>query len=218
MPIPTTQPIIGHYRWDQLTQSLHSLLPQKDGTDNLVKRLTNKQQALLTCLYTAYPAPVSNQNIVQTVWGSEHISVESLPQLISRTRQVLSDSSKTLIVNHPGHGYSLTLTDIPQHSAQNTAVDDITINRDPLNGRKLIEKLATSFIRPKTLFSLLLLATVWNGLNLWDVYEQRQSYEAFLFHTRYPYISKTEQPHQLFVTIGNETCLYDQKTKTLDCP
>ncbi|WDZ73468.1 winged helix-turn-helix domain-containing protein [Vibrio harveyi] len=64
-------------------------------------KLTNKQKALLNCLVDAYPNTISNKEIIQQVWGYEHISQESLPQLINRTRRTLEDNEKTILVNTP---------------------------------------------------------------------------------------------------------------------
>ncbi|GAL04232.1 hypothetical protein JCM19237_2383 [Photobacterium aphoticum] len=128
--MPTPVPIIGHFHWDQRTHSLHPLTEEKGDTGGDIKRLTNKQQALLSCLYTASPSPVPNHIIVKTVWGSGHISAESLPQLISRTRQILDDKKKSIIINHPGHGYSLSLTsiDTPEQDGSTEAVPESVIS------------------------------------------------------------------------------------------
>ncbi|MCV3262814.1 winged helix-turn-helix domain-containing protein [Vibrio harveyi] len=102
--------VLGKFTWDRTT---HYLLPSllSGKTEELdALKLTNKQKALLNCLVDAYPNTISNKEIIQQVWGYEHISQESLPQLINRTRRTLEDNEKTILVNTPGVGYSLNFT------------------------------------------------------------------------------------------------------------
>jgi DNA-binding winged helix-turn-helix (wHTH) protein len=90
--------VLGKFTWDRTTHNLQpSLLSGRTKEQGTVK-LTNKQKALLNCLVDAHPSTISNKAIIQQVWGYEHISQESLPQLINRTRRTLEDNEK----NHPG--------------------------------------------------------------------------------------------------------------------
>lgn len=204
---------IGNIRWDPATQTLHTPSSNAESGDSEIKRLTKKQQALLHCLYQVSPAPLSKQDIIRAVWGNDFISAESLPQLINRTRLALNDKEKNLIVNHPGEGYSLNVTikNSTTDRGQETHVEKV---ETPC----LLSKIERLFMRGKVILILLLIATVWNIGNLADVYRYKKQYESILFHTQYPFIEKTDQPHTLKVTIDNHVCLYTQATKTLDCP
>ncbi len=105
--------VLGKFTWDRTT---HYLQPSPlNGTteEQETVKLTNKQKALLNCLVDAYPNTISNKEIIQQVWGYEHISQESLPQLINRTRRTLEDYEKTILVNTPGVGYSLSFEFAP---------------------------------------------------------------------------------------------------------
>ena len=207
---------IGNYRWDPATQSLY---PQSTASQDIhgeVKRLTNKQQALILCLFEAYPSPLSKQDIILSVWGNEHLSAESLPQLISRTRQALEDTQKSLIVNHPGQGYSLNVQmkeRASSHAEANNA-ESAPYHAPP----RTSDKANASFTLGRVILTLLIAATAWNLWNLSEAYHYKTVYENILFHTPYPLLETTDNPDVLKVTIDNNACLYEKTTKTLDCP
>ncbi|WP_235860693.1 winged helix-turn-helix domain-containing protein [Vibrio jasicida] len=106
--------VLGKFTWYRTTHYLQ--LSPLNGTaeEQETVKLTNKQKALLNCLVDAYPNTISNKEIIQQVWGYEHISQESLPQLINRTRRTLEDYEKTILVNTPGVGYSLSFEFAPE--------------------------------------------------------------------------------------------------------
>lgn len=114
--------VLGKFTWDRTTHYLlPSLLSGKTEEQDTVK-LTNKQKALLNCLVDANPNTISNKEIIQQVWGYEHISQESLPQLINRTRRTLEDNDKSILINVPGVGYSLNFTAAEQEKLVSEAL------------------------------------------------------------------------------------------------
>ncbi|CZF86078.1 winged helix-turn-helix domain-containing protein [Grimontia marina] len=209
---------IGQFRWDRQTQYLY---PQdQDGRDVIgnAKRLTNKQQALIDCLYIAAPNKVSREAITQYVWGSEHISQESLPQLINRTRQVLEDSDKTLISNVPGQGYSLNcetisvqVENMPQEAPgfaevineTQTVDDQASINS--ASGRLAI-------------VAILAVVTVINISHFIDAYQSKKRFIETRFATPYPHIEKTDDENKLIVTVESKECIYEKDIEIINCP
>ncbi|GAL04234.1 hypothetical protein JCM19237_2385 [Photobacterium aphoticum] len=235
--------ILGHYRWDKSTHCLFPH-PTTEGENSLTaggKRLTNKQQALLCCLLDAYPEPLANTDIIKAVWGGDHISAESLPQLINRTRHMLSDENKDIIINHPGKGYSLDIThhevsivteEAHYNAASATPADRKvkTVSQSETIPSAVIESMMphetqvdkikahkVQRIKVAVLFGLTV-ATLWNSWHLYQAHQTKAQYEAILFNKPFDAIEKTAITDQWRVTIGDMVCIYKKADQTLDCP
>nr|WP_086938274.1 winged helix-turn-helix domain-containing protein [Thaumasiovibrio occultus] len=102
--------MLGDFKWCSGSRKLERKTLDSQKVEAIT--LTPKQLRLLICLYEAYPDVASREHIVDYVWESKPISVESLPQLISRTRVALDDYAKRILVNEPGVGYSLAFTQL----------------------------------------------------------------------------------------------------------
>ncbi|CZF78589.1 invasion protein regulator [Grimontia celer] len=210
--------ILGRFRWDRKTQYLYS--QDQDGNDVIdeAKRLTNKQQALIECLYNAAPKKVTRDDITRYVWGSEHISQESLPQLINRTRQVLEDSDKTLISNVPGMGYSLAcetfavqaeethqqMRELAGVIDETPAVEDQTTNN-------------TAWVRLAIVAVLAVISAI-NIKHFVEAYQFKKGFIETRLAVPYPHIEKTEDENKLIVTVEGKKCIYEKDVEIINCP
>ncbi|NGN97392.1 helix-turn-helix domain-containing protein [Grimontia sp. S25] len=214
----TERIILGRFRWDRLTQYLY---PQdQDGNDVIedAKRLTNKQQALIECLYNAAPEKVTRDDITLYVWGSEHISQESLPQLINRTRQVLEDSDKTLISNVPGVGYSLACETLAgQEEETHQEMRELT---EVLNERPVVEDQASNGIAwiRLAIVAVLAVISVINIKHFVEAYQFKKGFIETRLAVPYPHIEKTEDENKLIVTVEGKECIYEKDVEIINCP
>ncbi|MHA2858737.1 winged helix-turn-helix domain-containing protein [Vibrio harveyi] len=197
--------VLGKFTWDRTT---HYLLPSllSGKTEELdALKLTNKQKALLNCLVDAYPNTISNKEIIQQVWGYEHISQESLPQLINRTRRTLEDNEKTILVNTPGVGYSLNFTFAPEEPI--TKPEECALKSTSKQNAKLWN----------ALFIVMLLVTLFNLYETTKALYYKHDFEQVLKAKAYPEIKRSDDGKTI-VTINNHECIYHKDQLLLQCP
>ncbi|KII75647.1 winged helix-turn-helix domain-containing protein [Vibrio renipiscarius] len=217
--------IIGQYRWDKLSKYLY---PNTDGGDdsaNNGKSLTNKQQALLQCLYDAAPNTLTREELTLSIWQSEHISQESLPQLINRTRRTLEDNDKSIIINTPGIGYSLNcITEHPQADltqADSIQVIENTDDAQPINVVRSTAQKPRLFLEKKkirfAIVALIIGLSVFNAWNLCSAYLDKQAFIKTRFATPCTNIEKTNDSNKLKVTIDNIECIYEKNNEIIYC-
>lgn len=191
--------ILGNYQWDVTSPGLINI---KD--NNVQKKLTKKQYLLMSCLYRAYPNSVSNQDIIHDVWKTEHVSNESLPQLIIRTRNTLDDKEKNIIVNQPGEGYSLHISTIDEKKTEQTDTTP-AIKSSP----KSIWKCS--------LWISCLLLTVINLYYFFEAYQDKKGLiEVFTAET-YSHIEPIKESGDLSITIEGTKCKFEAKHHAINC-
>ncbi|WP_322802837.1 winged helix-turn-helix domain-containing protein [Vibrio alfacsensis] len=200
--------VLGNFTWDRTTHYLKPLVPNDHSEDP--KTLTNKQKALLSCLVDAHPNTISNTEIIKKVWGNEHISQESLPQLINRTRRVLEDSQKNILVNKPGIGYSLNFEFAPK-----TLADNNVESLPPQPQSQAVKKSHSNRWRAVTL--VLTLVTVFNVWHTAQALYYKMDFERVLHASPYSEIKKDENGN-VIVTIDNHECIYHKDQLLLQCP
>ncbi|MHA2781138.1 winged helix-turn-helix domain-containing protein [Vibrio harveyi] len=201
--------VLGKFTWDRTT---HYLLPSllSGKTEELdALKLTNKQKALLNCLVDAYPNTISNKEIIQQVWGYEHISQESLPQLINRTRRTLEDNEKTILVNTPGVGYSLSFEFAPEEPVSQPITKPEECDLKPVG--KQNEKLW------KALFIVMLLVTLFNLYETTKALYYKHDFEQVLRAKAYPEMNRSKDG-TITLTIDNHECIYHKDELLLKCP
>ncbi|MHA2762580.1 winged helix-turn-helix domain-containing protein [Vibrio harveyi] len=197
--------VLGKFTWDRTT---HYLLPSllSSKTEELdALKLTNKQKALLNCLVDAYPNTISNKEIIQQVWGYEHISQESLPQLINRTRRTLEDNEKTILVNTPGVGYSLNFTFAPEEPI--TKPEECALKSTSKQNAKLWN----------ALFIVMLLVTLFNLYETTKALYYKHDFEQVLRAKAYPEMNRSKDG-TITLTIDNHECIYHKDELLLKCP
>ncbi|HDM8055093.1 winged helix-turn-helix domain-containing protein [Vibrio harveyi] len=206
--------VLGKFTWDRTTHYLlPSLLSGKTEEQDTVK-LTNKQKALLNCLVDAHPNTISNKEIIQQVWGYEHISQESLPQLINRTRRTLEDNDKSILINVPGVGYSLNF-DVTEDE-ELTSEQRIEPKHDvlPILGMKAAHHQNLKSWR--ILFTALLIVTMFNLWNTASALYYKHDFEKVLSAAPYPETQRSDDG-TITVTIDNHECIYHKDELLLEC-
>ncbi|KLV02120.1 hypothetical protein ABT58_04345 [Photobacterium aphoticum] len=215
--------VLGRFSWDVNSRELYRL---DKNDEHYAKKcvLTPKQHQLLTCLIDAYPSTLKKEQIIEKVWGSKHISQESLPQLINRTRQSLEDGNKSILVNEPGIGYSLNFTPVVSDRTTKTAPcmpdnDDTSTSTQPMMESQLSNAPSVSIRHP---LWCALLGCLFFGLilNLWKlttaIYYQ-QDFLDVLNAKPYPEMTKG-QDGIIHLTIDNHECTYYKTQLLLQCP
>ncbi|MCX2789278.1 winged helix-turn-helix domain-containing protein [Vibrio sp. Sgm 5] len=201
--------VLGKFTWDRTTHYLQ--LSPLNGTaeEQETVKLTNKQKALLNCLVDAYPNTISNKEIIQQVWGYEHISQESLPQLINRTRRTLEDNEKTILVNTPGVGYSLNFKFAPEEPVLKpiTKPEECALKSASKQNAKLWH----------ALFIVMLLVTLFNLYETTKALYYKHDFEQVLKAKAYPEIKRSDDGKTV-VTINNHECIYHKDQLLLQCP
>ncbi|MFV8458498.1 winged helix-turn-helix domain-containing protein [Vibrio owensii] len=205
--------VLGKFTWDRTTHYLlPSLLSGKTEEQDTVK-LTNKQKALLNCLVDAHPNTISNKEIIQQVWGYEHISQESLPQLINRTRRTLEDNDKSILINVPGVGYSLNFAAAEQEKLVSEALIEPKQKTPPMSVIKTGQS--------KGLWCLLLAALlVLTAFNLYETAKAlyyKHDFEQVLRAKAYPEMNRSKDG-TITLTIDNHECIYHKDQLLLKCP
>ncbi|CAH1585505.1 Pilus assembly protein [Vibrio owensii] len=201
--------VLGKFTWDRTTHYLlPSLLSGKTEEQDTVK-LTNKQKALLNCLVDAHPNTISNKEIIQQVWGYEHISQESLPQLINRTRRTLEDNGKTILVNTPGVGYSLNFKFAPEEPVLKpiTKPEECALKSTSKQNAKLWN----------ALFIVMLLVTLFNLYETTKALYYKHDFEQVLKAKAYPEMNRSKDG-TITLTIDNHECIYHKDQLLLKCP
>lgn len=205
--------VLGKFTWDRTTHNLQpSLLSGRTKEQGTVK-LTNKQKALLNCLVDAHPSTISNKEIIQQVWGYEHISQESLPQLINRTRRTLEDNDKSILINVPGVGYSLNFA----AAEQEKLVSEVLIEPKQKTLPMSVIKTGQSQGLWSLLLTALLILTVFNLYETAKALYYKHDFEQVLKAKVYPEIKRSDDGKTV-VTINNHECIYHKDQLLLQCP
>ncbi|NOJ18028.1 winged helix-turn-helix domain-containing protein [Vibrio jasicida] len=205
--------VLGKFTWDRTTHYLlPSLLSGKTEEQDTVK-LTNKQKALLNCLVDAHPNTISNKEIIQQVWGYEHISQESLPQLINRTRRTLEDNDKSILINVPGVGYSLNFA----AAEQEKLVSEVLIEPKQKTLPMSVIKTGQSQGLWCLLLAALLVLTVFNLYETAKALYYKHDFEQVLRAKAYPEINRSKDG-TITLTIDNHECIYHKDQLLLKCP
>ncbi|MDA0383120.1 winged helix-turn-helix domain-containing protein [Vibrio owensii] len=201
--------VLGNYFWDRTTHYLQPSPLNGKAEEQEAVKLTNKQKALLNCLVDAYPNTISNKEIIQQVWGYEHISQESLPQLINRTRRTLEDNEKTILVNTPGVGYSLNFKFAPEEPVLKpiTKPEQCALKSTSKQNAKLWN----------ALFIVMLLVTLFNVYETTKALYYKHDFEQVLKAKAYPEIKRSDDGKTV-VTINNHECIYHKDQLLLQCP
>lgn len=197
--------VLGNYLWDRTTHYLQPSPLNGKAEEQETVKLTNKQKALLNCLVDAYPNTISNKEIIQQVWGYEHISQESLPQLINRTRRTLEDNEKTILVNTPGVGYSLNFTFAPEEPI--TKPEECALKSTSKQNAKLWN----------ALFIVMLLVTLFNLYETTKALYYKHDFEQVLRAKAYPEMNRSKDG-TITLTIDNHECIYHKDELLLKCP
>ncbi|GHA31448.1 transcriptional regulator [Photobacterium aphoticum] len=202
--------ILGNFSWDADTRYLHRITTDASQAANSTVVLTPKQYQLLKCLYDAAPQTLNRVAIIEHVWGTTHISTESLPQLINRTRQTLEDKDKTILVNTPGVGYSLLFEeiDIKEDSEDLSEIDAAThwfsqVNRPGERGWF-------------ALITLLSVAMLYNGWQYMTALYYQHEMQGIQHAVPYPEVQPIDNDH-LSVTVDIHECIYDKTQRLLKC-
>ncbi|OLQ91020.1 hypothetical protein BIY22_18875 [Vibrio panuliri] len=174
--------------------------------------ITPKQLRLLQCLYKAHPEVLQRKDIVDFVWESKPTSPESLPQLINRTRIVLEDSNKDILVNEPGVGYSLNFKQSDNDNL--TSINEQTIPNELFPPSR--EKRKEHTLLSKLVIPVCLGVTFWN---LWStaeaVYYANQFKKVFQA-VPYPHMKPLDD-NRIFIVIDDNECIYNKSTQILKC-
>ncbi|OLQ89699.1 hypothetical protein BIY21_14775 [Vibrio ponticus] len=197
--------ILGDLIWEVESKELKKM--DGDTANEVAVVLTPKQYQLLKCLYDAYPNVLKKEQIVEEVWCNTFTSSESLPQLIIRTRQAIGDSTKQILVNQPGIGYSLNFK-LP--------VDDKVDS-------ELSERQSAKITNSKQTFGLwqFLLVLMCLGTAYHAVEVGKSFYSASVFkqvHQANPYPNVLSAAGgKVDVLIGKTKCVYEKKKLVLRC-
>ncbi|WP_083628787.1 winged helix-turn-helix domain-containing protein [Vibrio panuliri] len=205
---------LGDFYWRKESQTLFHKT-NTDSTFQGVSSLTKKQYDLLCCLIDAHPAVVDKETIVENVWETKHISSESLPQLINRTRQVLGDHDKNILVNEPGKGYRLNFTTLETENI-NDESKEMSIDE---HEEKLVSKIDAPLVNKPWIMLItlsLVVVVIFQCCSLYSVLYHKLIFNSIVTSTPYPYI--TEKNDQTIVTIDNHECIYYQDQQLLSCP
>nr|WP_086939885.1 winged helix-turn-helix domain-containing protein [Thaumasiovibrio occultus] len=190
--------ILGEFSWCTSSREIHRIDEKPSDNDKTI--LTPKQYLLLECLYQAYPHPIDKEQIIAHVWGTQHISNESLPQLIIRTRKTLEDKEKSIIVNMPGKGYLLSFK---QSEAPAPVIENINKPK------------AYSLAQKITVLGLALLTGI-NAMWCIKAKNEKDQFHQVMFSTPYPYI-KPVGNGELIIQVGQQECHFDSEHSALEC-
>ena len=209
------QVVVGRFNWDRTTHYLQPSPLNGKAEEQETVKLTNKQKALLNCLVDAYPNTISNKEIIQQVWGYEHISQESLPQLINRTRRTLEDSVKSILINVPGVGYSLNFDVVEEEEFASEP------QIEPKQKTIITSGIQTGYYQNQKLwhllFAALLVVTMFNLWNTANALYYKHDFEKVLSAAPYPEVKHSDNG-TITVTIDNHECTYYKDQLLLQCP
>lgn len=202
--------ILWNFSWDADTRHLQRITTDASQTADSTVVLTPKQYQLLKCLYDAYPQTLNRISIIEHVWGTTHISAESLPQLINRTRQSIEDKDKTILVNTPGVGYSLSIEEI-----------DIEEKCDDSPEIELSTQWFSLVNRPGergwfALITLLSVAMLYNSWQYMTALYYQHEMKSIQHAVPYPEVQPIDNDH-LSVTVDIHECIYDKTQRLLKC-
>ncbi len=204
--------ILGNFTWDAESKKMERVQKENHPKVGEDITITPKQFRLLQCLYQAHPEVLQRKDIVDFVWESKPTSPESLPQLINRTRIVLEDTEKDILVNVPGVGYSLNF-ELSDKENQ-TSINEQTIPNEffpPSLGKKPGYKLL-----PKLALALFLGVTI---LNLWSTakaYYYANQFKKVFQAVPYPHMNPLDD-NRISIVIDDNECIYRKSTQILTC-
>ncbi|OLQ86841.1 hypothetical protein BIY21_17740 [Vibrio ponticus] len=178
----------------------------------------------MCCLLDASPKTLSKEDIIEKVWDSRHISPESLPQLIIRTRQALGDSKKTVLINEPGIGYKLNFSTRGKQSRDDNSAVGVTT---PISSHLQTSHLSkNAVLTPEQstrklnfvkllVIAILLIAVIFQCLYLLSAVRYKNEFKSIGHNTPYPFVQTKDE--QTIVTIDNYECIYQKDRKLLSC-
>ncbi|MGI9945966.1 winged helix-turn-helix domain-containing protein [Vibrio hyugaensis] len=205
--------LVGEFHWDAKSRFLYRTNNDTNDLEKTPLTLTPKQHLLLLSLYNAHPKVLRRHEIINYVWESKPTSPESLPQLVNRTRIVLEDNNKDILVNEPGVGYSLNFTlldeqrEVEEKVAFENSAKPKTINYVEAKPVDLKLKLIVPVLIVLTMFNL--------SSAIEASYYSHQFMSAF-FATPYPNVKQIDE-NNISLVIDNNECHYTKNTQLLRC-
>lgn len=193
--------ILGDFIWNSEAHEL-ILLKKNDGTDTTIT-LTKKQNDLLICLQEAYPNVLKNKDIIEKVWEGLHVSPESLPRLVNRTRKVLGDTDKKILVNSYGYGYTLNFKTTTQKKRNITTSMFKLMNFKALN---FYDMVCFAFI----------LVTLFNFYGAVKAVYYKNDFEHVIQAKEYPQ-KRILSTGKTIITINGHECIYEKSQLLLQC-
>ncbi|MFA0413287.1 transcriptional regulator [Vibrio renipiscarius] len=220
---------LGIFYWEKDSRKLFTKNKGENGKYHESSLLTQKQFDLLNCLLDSYPETVTKEKIIEQVWQTKHISSESLPQLIIRTRQVLKDKKKAVLINEPGIGYRINLNeeeeqenDIENQTIESDFVNPlneprmqssiVSLTKKNLNGSQFSNVHNASFL---ACIIVLIGLALFQSINMVSAIHYKVIFEDFVHSIPYPYI--TQKSDQTIITIENNECIYNKDKSLLNC-
>lgn len=211
---------LGQTCWVLSENKIYPL--ERDGSINTLRevKLTQKQWELLHCLYNPSKEPVSKEKIINTIWPSQAISPESLPQIINKTRKSIYDSEKNVIQHLRNVGYILN------HSAYlNT--NSIPVETELIDEKDKLEqniKKSNSLLKEKTklaiYYSLIFFLTISSILLSLGIYERKIKRQEFLdIHLnsdRYDQII-SESDGEILFRVNGHICRFSKSSHEVNC-
>lgn len=205
--------LVGEFRWDAKSRFLYRT---NNDTNDLEKKpltLTPKQHLLLLSLYNAHPKVLQRNEIINYVWESKPTSPESLPQLVNRTRIVLEDNNKDILVNEPGVGYSLNFTLLDE---QREVEDKVAFeNSDKPKTINYVEAKPVE-LKLKLLVPVLIVLTMFNLSSAIEASYYSHQFMSAFFATPYPNVKQIDE-NNISLVIDNNECHYTKNTQLLRC-
>ncbi|WP_199482307.1 winged helix-turn-helix domain-containing protein [Vibrio owensii] len=205
--------LVGEFRWDAKSRFLYRTNNDTNDLEQKPLTLTPKQHLLLLSLYNAHPKVLQRNEIINYVWESKPTSPESLPQLVNRTRIVLEDNDKDILVNEPGVGYSLnfTLLDEQQEVEDKVAFE----NSVKPTGINCVETKPVD-PKPKLIVPVLIVLTMLNLSSAIEASYYSHQFMSAFFATPYPNIKQIDE-NNISLVIDNNECHYTKNTQLLRC-
>ncbi|MGI9915850.1 winged helix-turn-helix domain-containing protein [Vibrio owensii] len=205
--------LVGEFSWDAKSRFLYRT---NNDTNDLEKKpltLTPKQHLLLLSLYNAHPKVLQRNEIINYVWESKPTSPESLPQLVNRTRIVLEDNNKDILVNEPGVGYSLNFTLLDE---QREVEDKVAFeNSDRPKTINYVEAKPVE-LKLKLLVPVLIVLTMFNLSSAIEASYYSHQFMSAFFSTPYPHVKQIDE-NNISLIIDNNECHYTKNTQLLRC-
>ncbi|WP_052442007.1 winged helix-turn-helix domain-containing protein [Vibrio hyugaensis] len=205
--------LVGEFYWDAKSRFLYRTNNDTNDLEKTPLTLTPKQHLLLLSLYNAHPKVLRRHEIINYVWESKPTSPESLPQLVNRTRIVLEDNNKDILVNEPGVGYSLNFTlldeqrEVEEKVAFENSVKPKTINYVET---KPVE------LKPKLIVPALIVLTIFNLSSAIEASYYSHQFMSAFFATPYPNVKQIDE-NNISLVIDNNECHYTKNTQLLRC-
>ncbi|ROV57662.1 winged helix family transcriptional regulator [Vibrio ponticus] len=197
--------ILGDLIWEVESKELKKVVG--DTVNEVAVVLTPKQYQLLKCLYDAHPNVLTKEQIVDEVWSNTFTSSESLPQLIIRTRQAIGDSTKQILVNQTGIGYSLNFK-LPVDDKVDSALSEHDSAKIP-NSKQ-------AFGLWQFLVILMCLGTAYHAFEVGKSFYYASVFKRVHHTNPYPNVLSISDG-KVDVLIGKTKCVYEKKKLLLDC-